>query len=93
MRVRKAFRKGPKPNVGLRTALWLSGLFQQDIAELANINAQKLSHAIYGRRALNADEQYRLANVLRRPVAELFPQPVVEPLPIPPCPPPPEREL
>lgn len=93
MRIRKAFRKGPKPNVILRDALWLSGLFQQDIAELANVSSQKLSHAIYGRRELNADEQYRLANVLRRPMAELFPPVVPEPIPIPRCPPPPEREL
>lgn len=92
MRMRKAFRTGPPPNVALRDALWLSGLHQQDVALLARVSPAKLSHAIYRRRALHPDERERLAKVLRVAVDELFP-PEFEPVPVPICPPPPEREL
>jgi hypothetical protein len=64
----------PRPaNLTLKIAIFADGRRQQDIASLAYIQPQKLSHAIYGRRELLPIEQKRLARILRRTVEELFP--------------------
>jgi len=60
-------------NMSLRTALAQSGESQQRVAERACIDWKKLSHAIYGRRALDRDERRRLAGVLEKSESELFP--------------------
>jgi transcriptional regulator with XRE-family HTH domain len=59
--------------MALKVAILATGRTQQDVAREALIRPQALSHVIYGRRAAFADEQRRLAHVLRRTVAELFP--------------------
>lgn len=68
-------------NLALKFAIFASGRHQQDIARLARLEPQKLSHAIYGRRELMPREQIRLAKVLCRPVEELFPAGLVPPMP------------
>lgn len=65
--------KKPAPNVALKMALFSSGVEQERIAKRARISPQKLSHAIYGRRVLDADERKRLATVLNKSEDELFP--------------------
>lgn len=65
-------------NVALKTALFATGKEQQQIARLARISPQDLSHVISGRREFDARERARLLSVLRRhgvntPEAELFP--------------------
>lgn len=61
-------------NVALKTAMFATGKKQQRIARLARISEQKLSHALHGRRTLDADERRRLARVLGKPESELFPE-------------------
>jgi hypothetical protein len=65
--------KKPSRNVALMSAIFASGEEQRRIAQRARVPAEKLSHAIYGRRELDADEQKRVARVLKRSVADLFP--------------------
>ena len=73
----------PRPhNLPLKIAIIADGRSQEYIARKALIEPQRLSHAIYGRRDLDADAQARLAKVLRRKLAEIFP-------PLPPAPKPP----
>lgn len=67
--------KKPAPNVALKTAIFASGREQQRIAKLARIAPEKLSHVIHGRRELDDKERERLARVLGKPEAELFPSP------------------
>ena len=64
-------------NVALKTALFATGKKQQDIARLARIAPQALSHAIAGRRDLDAEERKRLIKALsrfgvERSIADLF---------------------
>jgi hypothetical protein len=67
----------PRANLKLKLAIFADGRKQQEIALLAAIPPQRLSHAVYGRRELLPIEQARIASVLRRTVEELFP-PVTE---------------
>lgn len=62
----------PKRNVALQSAIFASGKFQRTIAKKAKVDVAKLSHATYGRRALSADEQRRVADVLGMSVEDLF---------------------
>lgn len=64
--------KKPQRNVALQSAIFASGKYQRIIAKRAKVDVAKLSHAMYGRRELNADEQKRVAQVLGVPVDELF---------------------
>lgn len=63
----------PVRNIALKHAIFASGREQRRIAKLARVSAEKLSHAIYGRRVLDADERRRLAKVLQKSEDELFP--------------------
>lgn len=63
----------PLPNVALKTAIFATGHEQQQIAKRARISPQKLSHVIHGRRDLDDRERERLARVLGKTEAELFP--------------------
>ncbi len=65
-------KKAPR-NVALKNAIFATGKHQKRIARLANVPAEKLSHAIHGRRELDDDERKRLSRVLGKPEAELFP--------------------
>jgi transcriptional regulator with XRE-family HTH domain len=62
----------PTRNAALKHAIFESGREQRRIAKLARISAEKLSHAIYGRRTLDAKERERLAKVLGKSEDELF---------------------
>lgn len=62
-----------RANLVLKMAIWTSGYSQQNVARLALIEPQKLSHAIYGRRELMPLEQKRLARVLQTTVETIFP--------------------
>ena len=64
--------KKPTPNVALRVAIVKAGKEQRQIAKLARVSPEKLSHAIYGRRGLNDDERARVAKVLGYSVTDLF---------------------
>lgn len=64
--------KKTPPNVALKSAIFATGKHQKRIASLARIPAEKLSHAIHGRRELDDDERARLARVLGKPESELF---------------------
>jgi transcriptional regulator with XRE-family HTH domain len=57
----------------LRTALFLSGLKQIEIAKRAAIHETRLSKISRGHVEATADEMKRLAKVLRKPVDEIFP--------------------
>lgn len=59
-------------NVALKTALFASGKRQEAIAKAARLTPQQISHALVGRRALDADERKRLARVLGKSEDELF---------------------
>lgn len=60
-------------HMALKIALLDSGLPQFEVARLADVGSQKISHFIYGRRDLEPDERRRLARVLRRSERDLFP--------------------
>lgn len=62
----------PRRLVALKAALFASGKHQQVIAKRARVAPQKLSHALKGRRELDAGERQRLAKVLGIPEQELF---------------------
>jgi transcriptional regulator with XRE-family HTH domain len=56
----------------LKAAIFERGLKQSEIARLAGINRTYLSQAIQGRLILRADEQKKIAKVLKADPAELF---------------------
>ena len=62
----------PVLNVALKAALFATGKRQEAIAKAARIAPQDLSHALRGRRELDAKERKRLARVLGRTEEELF---------------------
>jgi transcriptional regulator with XRE-family HTH domain len=61
-----------KDNVPLRIAVVLSGLRQFEVAARAGVCESQLSQFLSGRRQPTADQQTRLAKVLKRSVPELF---------------------
>lgn len=65
--------KKSAPNVALKTAIFASGREQRRIAKMARIAPEKLSHVVHGRRELDDAERARLARVLGKSEAELFP--------------------
>lgn len=68
-------RPAPRPlNVALKYAIVLSGKYQDEVARDADVPSPLLSHAIYGRRTLTADQRARVAQALNRREAELFPE-------------------
>jgi hypothetical protein len=70
----------------LKFAIIADGRRQQDIATEALLRPQMLCDVLYGRRGVSRSEQLRLARVLKRPIAELFPkedEPPRAPLPPP----------
>ena len=56
----------------LKSAIFESGKTQGEVARLSGINQTYLSQAIQGRLILRADEQRRIARVLKLNPAELF---------------------
>ncbi len=56
----------------LKGAIFESGKTQTEVARLSGINQTYLSQAIQGRLILRADEQRRIARVLKLNPAELF---------------------
>lgn len=60
-------------NRTLKIAIIDSGKPQTEIAELARINDSRLSKIVRGKENPSESEMLRLAGVLQRPVAELFP--------------------
>jgi len=60
-------------NVALKLACFETGKKQEQIAKLACIHPQTLSHAIHGRRTLKKSVRVKLAEVLGKPEAKLFP--------------------
>ena len=60
-------------NVALKTAIFASGKHQYEIADQAGIRPAYLSAAVYGRVNLTGRERARLAKILGKPQAELFP--------------------
>lgn len=68
-----------RPNVALKMALFATGKKQQDIARIARVAPQDLSHAIAGRRTLDSEERKRLIKALARygvtsSINQLFPE-------------------
>ncbi len=58
----------------LKIALIESGKSAEEIAGLARIHSTRLSQIVRGRRTASESEQLRIAGVLQRAVADLFPQ-------------------
>ncbi len=64
-------RTEPTP---LARAIFDSGQSQRAIAKKAQIEESKFSKIVNGWREASEDEQKRVARVLRRPIADLFPE-------------------
>lgn len=60
-------------NVALKVAIIQSKFRQIDVAAKAGINNSKFSHIILGRAEPTIDEKKAIAKVLKRPIADLFP--------------------
>ena len=58
----------------LKKIIYKSGYRQGYVAEQAGIPENRLTQAVTGRYDLSAHEQKRLAKVLNKTVAELFPE-------------------
>lgn len=65
----------PVLNVALKAAMFASGKHQQQIAKLARISPQTLSHVIHGRREFTGAERKRIAKALSKAESELFAEP------------------
>jgi transcriptional regulator with XRE-family HTH domain len=64
-------------NTALRTAIFVSGQKQFEIAKKAGIHESRLSKLARGHIDATDDEKRALARALRRPVEELFPAEMV----------------
>lgn len=64
----------PHLNLALKTAILASGKLQKQIAREAAIDETTLSHIVRGRLAATTAERRRLARVLAKSEAELFPE-------------------
>lgn len=60
-------------NLALKTAILASGKLQKRIARAARIDETSLSHIVRGRRPATEIERKRLARVLEKTEADLFP--------------------
>ena len=60
-------------NTALRVAIVESGILQGDIAERIAIHSTALSAIVRGRRKATPVQQAKLAKLLKRKVADLFP--------------------
>lgn len=61
-------------NLALKVAIVKSGMLQVDIAEAIDMHDTKLSFIVNGRREPTDAERKAIARVLKRKVAELFPE-------------------
>lgn len=61
-------------NVALAKAIIDSGKKKKTVARLVHIEPWQLSKALHGDRPLTKKQQDRLADLLGRPVGELFPE-------------------
>lgn len=58
----------------LKVAIWESGKTQIEVSEEAKVSRGYLSLALHGRYRFSDEEKLRIAKVLSRQVAELFPE-------------------
>jgi transcriptional regulator with XRE-family HTH domain len=61
-------------NLSLKIAIVESGLTQLEISKIADIHESRLSHIVNGHREPNDLERKAIARVLKRKMADLFPE-------------------
>jgi transcriptional regulator with XRE-family HTH domain len=60
-------------HIPLKVAILVSGKRHQDVADKAGINSTKFSHILSGRRQPTKAEKAAIARVLRKRIADVFP--------------------
>ena len=61
-------------NLNLKVSIWKTGKNQTEICRIAGIHEARLSRIIYGYNRPRKDEKEKLATILGKSVAEIFPE-------------------